>query len=179
MMIPLQRRRPGRRRQRTLGSSSRLVVASTTMLVKYSASSLARLGMSANASGSVEIVPNVDDPGVTHGLQWPLITEEEQEGQMQRWIGTVDFSEHALSDSASDSARRQYTDQHPEQPLLAFVLNETNQWLREISQRNAEAESDKFVMMASMNLVNCIAGAHVLSTAHPTLSSPDSTPAGC
>jgi len=100
------------------------------------------------------------------GLQWPLITEEEQERQMQRWVGAVDFSEHALSGGASDSARQQYADQHPEQPLLAFVLNETNQWLREISQRHAEAESDKFVMMASMNLVNCIAGAPVVSATH-------------
>jgi hypothetical protein len=100
------------------------------------------------------------------GLQWPLITEEEQDRQMQRWIGAVDFSEHALGDIGSDSARRQYADQHPEQPLLAFVLNETNQWLHEISRGNAEAESDKFVMMASMNLVNCIAGAPVLSAVH-------------
>jgi hypothetical protein len=99
------------------------------------------------------------------GLQWPLITEDEQERQMQRWIGAVQFSEHAAG-SAADSARGQYASQHPEQALLAFVLNETNQWLREISQRNGEAESDKFVMMASMNLVNCIAGAPVTSTVH-------------
>jgi len=94
------------------------------------------------------------------GLQWPVITEDEQ--QMQRWIGAVQFSEHAMG-SAADGAREQYASQHPEQPLLAFVVSETNQWLREISQRNAEAQSDKFVMMASMNFVNCIAGAPVSS----------------
>ena len=99
------------------------------------------------------------------GLQWPVITEDEQERQMQRWIGAVQFSEHAAG-SAADSARTQYVSQHPEQPLLAFVLSETNQWLREISERNEEADSDKFVMMASMNLVNCIAGAPVTSAAH-------------
>jgi hypothetical protein len=99
------------------------------------------------------------------GLQWPVITEDEQERQMQRWIGAVQFSEHAMG-SAADSAREQYTSQHPEQPLLAFVVSETNQWLREISERNAEAQSDKFVMMASMNLVNCIAGAPVSSAVH-------------
>ena len=99
------------------------------------------------------------------GLQWPVITEDEQERQMQRWIGAVQFSEHAMG-SAADSAREQYASQHPEQPLLAFVVSETNQWLREISERNAEAESDKFVMMASMNLVNCIAGAPVSSAVH-------------
>lgn len=99
------------------------------------------------------------------GLQWPVITEDEQERQMHRWIGAVQFSEHAMG-SAADGAREQYASQHPEQPLLTFVLSETNQWLREISGRNAEAESDKFVMMASMNLVNCIAGTPVLSAVH-------------
>ena len=99
------------------------------------------------------------------GLQWPIITEDEQERQMQRWIGSVQFSEHAMG-SAADGAREQYASQHPEQPLLAFVVSETSQWLREISERNAEAQSDKFVMMASMNLVNCIAGAPVSSAAH-------------
>jgi hypothetical protein len=99
------------------------------------------------------------------GLQWPVITEDEQERQMQRWIGAVQFSEHAMG-SAADGAREQYASQHPEQPLLAFVVSETNQWLREISQRHAEAESDKFVMMASMNLVNCIAAAPVSCGVH-------------
>jgi len=99
------------------------------------------------------------------GLQWPVITEDEQERQMQRWIGAVQFSEHAMG-SAADGARDQYACQHSEQPLLAFVVSETNQWLRAISQRHAEAESDKFVMMASMNLVNCIAGAPVSSALH-------------
>jgi hypothetical protein len=99
------------------------------------------------------------------GLQWPVITEDEQERQMRRWLGAVQFSEHAMG-SAADGAREQYASQHPEQPLLAFVVSETDQWLREISKRDAEAQSDKFVMMASMNLVNCIAGAPVSSTVH-------------
>jgi len=99
------------------------------------------------------------------GFQWPLITEDEQERQLQRWIGAVQFSEQALG-SAADSAREQYTSQHPEQPLLAFVMSETNLWLQEISARNANAPSDKFVMMASMNLVNCIAGASVSPAVH-------------
>jgi hypothetical protein len=100
------------------------------------------------------------------GLQWPVITEDEQERQMQRWIGAVQFSEHAMGSAAADGAREQYASQHPEQPLLAFVVSETSQWLREISERDAEAQSDKFVMMASMNLVNCIAAAPVSSAVH-------------
>jgi hypothetical protein len=100
------------------------------------------------------------------GLQWSVITEVEQERQMQRWIGAVELSERALGAIAGDSAREKYATQHPEQPLLAFVVSETNQWLRGLSQRNAESESDKFVMMASMNLVNCIGGARISSVAH-------------
>jgi hypothetical protein len=99
------------------------------------------------------------------GLHWSVITENEQERQMQRWIGAVQFTEHEMG-SAADGAREQYASQHPEQPPLAFVLSETNQWLGAISKRNAEAESDKFVMMASMNLVNCIACAPVSSVIH-------------
>jgi hypothetical protein len=100
------------------------------------------------------------------GLQWSLITEDEQERQMQRWIGAVDFSERGLENIAAASAREQYAREHPEQPLLAFVIGETTQWLDELAQRRAEAESDKFVMMASMNMVNCIAGASTSSVAH-------------
>src|SRR5271156_2273714 len=29
------------------------------------------------------------------GLQWPVITEDEQDRQMQRWIGAVRFSENS------------------------------------------------------------------------------------
>ena len=100
------------------------------------------------------------------GLRWPMITEDEQERQMQQWVGAVEFSEHALSDGASYSARQHYIDQYPEQPLLAFVLNETNQWLSAGPRRDSARESDKFVIMASMNLVNCIASAPVTLTAH-------------
>jgi hypothetical protein len=98
-------------------------------------------------------------------LQWPVITEDEQERQMQRWVGAVQFSEHAAGPSAED-ARAQYVSQHSEQALLVFVVNETNQWLHELSERNAQAESDKFVMKACMNLVNCIAGVPVTFNVH-------------
>src|ERR1700689_1349332 len=86
------------------------------------------------------------------GLQWPVITEDEQDRQMQRWIGAVQFSESSAG-SVAARAREQYVCRHPEQPLLAFVLSETDRWRREVSEREAETESDKFVMMASVNLV--------------------------
>ena len=91
------------------------------------------------------------------GLQWPLISEAEQARQLQHTVSAIRFSEDIKEAAASDTARGQYFDSHPEQPLLAFAINEANVWLRDVSQRHTEAESDKFVLMASVNLVNCIA----------------------
>ena len=88
---------------------------------------------------------------------WPLISEEEQDRYLQRHVGAVRFSEEITDPMAGDQARRQYVDSHPEQPLLAYVMNENNQWLTAVARRGTEAESDKYVMMASVNLVNCIA----------------------
>lgn len=88
---------------------------------------------------------------------WPLISEEDQDRYLQRHVGAVRFSEEMTDPVAGDQARRQYIGGHPEQPLLAYVTNENNRWLADVAQRGAETESDKYVMMASVNLVNCIA----------------------
>ena len=91
------------------------------------------------------------------GFEWPLISEGEQERQLGRVVGTVKFSEDFPDPVAAQAARARYIAAHPEQPLLAFVLGECGGWLRELSRTNAEKESDKFILMASVNLVNCIA----------------------
>jgi hypothetical protein len=91
------------------------------------------------------------------GLDWPVISEDDQERQMQRMVGAVKFSEEIPDPTVEEAARAQYLDNHPEQPLLAFVLAESNTWLRDLARRQTESKSDKFVMMASINLVNCIA----------------------
>src|SRR3984957_6127423 len=87
------------------------------------------------------------------GLQWPVITEDDQDRQMQRWVGAVQFSEDS-GRSVAEHAREQYIRRHPEQWLLAFVLNEMDRWRCRVSERHEETESDKFVMMAAVNLVN-------------------------
>jgi hypothetical protein len=97
------------------------------------------------------------------GYEWPLITETEQEQQLGRTVATVLFSEDLTDPVAAEAARAQYVATHPEQPLLALVVSQCTQWLHELARSNAEKESDKFVMMASINLVNCIAH----SAAHP------------
>jgi hypothetical protein len=91
------------------------------------------------------------------GYEWPLITEVEQERQLGRMVGSVRFSEELLDPAAADAARAQHVGNYPEPALLALVLHECSQWLQELARRKTEKESDKYVMMASVNLVNCIA----------------------
>lgn len=93
------------------------------------------------------------------GYTWPPIAEAEQEQQLARMVGTVKFSEELTAPESAEVARAHYIASHPEQPLLAYVISQNNQWLRELAGRNAEKESDKFVMMAAINLVDCIAHA--------------------
>lgn len=95
------------------------------------------------------------------GHDWPLISEDTQAHQMERLVGTVHFSEDINDPTLADAARKQYLTDHPEAPLLAYVLSEFNLWLQDLARRGAESESDKFVMMAAVNTVNCIAHADV------------------
>jgi len=91
--------------------------------------------------------------------EWPTISKTEQERQLGRMVGAVQFSEQLTDAAAADATRAQYIAHHPEQPLLALVAGQCTQWLRDLQSRKAEKESDKFVMMAAFNLVDCIAHA--------------------
>lgn len=91
------------------------------------------------------------------GFEWPLISEADQERELQRTVGAILFSEELTDPPATAAARAQYIRAHPEQPLLALITTECNAWLQDLAQRKVEKESDKYVMMASVNLVNCIA----------------------
>jgi hypothetical protein len=93
------------------------------------------------------------------GHDWPLIREEDQERHLARLRGTIAFSEDLSDPALANAARAQYVMNHPEAPLLAYVLREFNLWLLELAEQGAEAESDKFVMIAGINIVNCIAHA--------------------
>lgn len=78
-----------------------------------------------------------------------------------RLRGTITFSEDLTDPALAHAARVQYARNHPGGPLLAYVVHEFTLWLMEIAERGAESESDKYVMMAGINIVNCIAHAHV------------------
>jgi hypothetical protein len=93
------------------------------------------------------------------GLTWPLITEDEQDRQMARFVATVQFRDD-LRGSLRDRVLRQYIETHPEKDLLAFVQVETANWLKRVVPN----ESDKYVVMAAFNFANCIAFAPMLAS---------------
>jgi hypothetical protein len=85
-------------------------------------------------------------------LIWPLISQDEQDKQLARYVASVKFGE-GLSLKLQDRAMKQYLESHPEQYLLAFVTAETNDWIGRIVLE----DTDRHVMLAAINLVNCIA----------------------
>lgn len=86
------------------------------------------------------------------GLPWPLITEDEQDARMGRLVATVQLGDDPRG-GLRDRALQHYIETHPEHDLLAFVQVETANWLQCV----VAEESDKFVVMAALNLVDCIA----------------------
>lgn len=86
------------------------------------------------------------------GLPWPLITEDELDRQSQRFAAIATFGD-GLSSALRERSMLQYVEDHPEKELLAYVHMETMKRLKAI----VPEESDKYVMMAAWNIVNCIA----------------------
>ncbi len=86
------------------------------------------------------------------GLTWPVISEDELDRQMRRFTASVKFAGD-LDKSLRDQSMQQYIEDHPEKELLAYVQAETAIWMNRI----VPEETDKYVMMAAANFVNCIA----------------------
>ncbi|WP_455289840.1 hypothetical protein [Cupriavidus necator] len=86
------------------------------------------------------------------GFTWPLITEDHQESQLQIYTSTIRLGKD-LSPTQRDRLILQYVENHPEKHLCAYVRSETATWLRSISPE----DSDKYVILAVSNFVNCIA----------------------
>jgi hypothetical protein len=85
-------------------------------------------------------------------LAWPVISVAEQDRQAQRFVAMVQFSED-LSASLQEQSARQYADDHLEPWLWAYVLGQSNRWLATVDKE----ESDKYVIIAVANLVDCMA----------------------
>jgi hypothetical protein len=72
--------------------------------------------------------------------------------QSQRFVGIVKFGSD-LGESLRNQSIQQYVEDHPEKDLLAYVQMETMSWLKRV----VPEETDKYVILAVWNFVNCIA----------------------
>jgi hypothetical protein len=87
------------------------------------------------------------------GLKWPLITEDEQENQMRRHTTILRFYASLDRKTEQNSSAQQYIGSYPEQDLFAWVITQSREWLLKADPE----ESDKYVLQAVVNLVNCLA----------------------
>lgn len=86
------------------------------------------------------------------GHTWHQVSLNDQDQQMACLAGSIKFGAD-LSEHLQSLASQQYIEAHHEKYLLAFVINECTSWLKTIQA----VESDKYVLLAVINLVNCIA----------------------
>lgn len=93
------------------------------------------------------------------GLLWPVISEDEMDRQMNRFVGLVKLGE-GLEDELKQKANQQYVDEHSEPELFAYIQVETSAWLERIDRE----DTDKFLLLAAWNLVNCIASVPLIES---------------
>jgi hypothetical protein len=89
------------------------------------------------------------------GLTWPSITDEDVDVCMTRYVESVKFGMD-VDLQQSHELIVQFIAGHPEQALLAYVQVETANWLKRVTPE----DSDRYVMLAAANMVNCIGYTH-------------------
>lgn len=88
----------------------------------------------------------------TSGHIWPSISEDTQEVCLRRLTGRIRFAE-GLPAELQQRSSQQYINEHREQCLLAFAWGH----LRDNDLLGARTEAEKFLLLATLNLVECIA----------------------
>jgi len=86
------------------------------------------------------------------GKRWSVISEEVQERCLARVSGRVRFME-GLTPQLQAQATLDALFAHPEQQLLAYVFGK----FKENGLLGIETEAEKMLMLAALNLVECIA----------------------
>ena len=86
------------------------------------------------------------------GRAWPIVTEDVQDRCMQRLTARARFNEGLPGDLA-DKVVQQFCDEHPERYLLAFVYG----YLGEHDLLRVRTDAEKFLLLAALNLVECVA----------------------
>ncbi len=87
------------------------------------------------------------------GLTWPLIDENQWERQLELLVANVKFTEGSSNDLHRQSLQ-QYIEGHSEKMLFAFVMGELLPWL---DQCGLAEDHERYVMLAAITAVNCIA----------------------
>ena len=83
---------------------------------------------------------------------WPVVSEDVQERCLQRVTGRVRFIE-GLSPQLQTQATVDAVGDHPKQQLLAYVFGK----FKEGDLLGIKTEAEKMLMLAALNLVECIA----------------------
>jgi hypothetical protein len=101
------------------------------------------------------------------GKTWPVISEDMQDLCMQRVTARVGFIE-GLTPAQQTQATLQGVSLHPEKQLLAYVFGKFS----EHGLLGVATEAEKMMMLAMLNMVECIAEAAPTSTAAGAKKSP-------
>ena len=86
------------------------------------------------------------------GHTWPTVQEEVQERCMQRLTARMRFNE-GLPPQIADRLTKQYCNEHSERNLLAFVYG----YLSDHDLLRVRSDAEKYLLLAALNLVECIA----------------------
>lgn len=86
------------------------------------------------------------------GLVWPIVSEDDMDRQSRRFTVIIHFAGD-LNERLREDSMQQYIASHPEKELLAYVQSVSAKW----SARIVPEESDKYVMLATWNMVICLA----------------------
>lgn len=86
------------------------------------------------------------------GRAWPTISEDVQEACLQRLTARLRFNE-GLPAGLVDQVVTQFCEEHAERYLLAFAYG----YLAEQDLLRVRTEEEKFLLLAVLNLVECIA----------------------
>ena len=86
------------------------------------------------------------------GHSWPLVTEDIQDGCLQRLTARARFNE-GLPQELATKVVEQFHTEHAERYLLAFVYG----WLDDHDLMAVRTEAEKYLMLGALNLVECVA----------------------
>ncbi len=86
------------------------------------------------------------------GHVWPIVSEDVQDRCMQRLTARARFNE-GLPGGLADQVVQQFCDEHPERYLLAFVYG----YLGEHDLLRVRTDPEKYLVLAALNLVECVA----------------------